>query len=159
MFYVIIRKLRSFVRQPTFIQAWFLPLWVILGLGKLAIFIVSFKKLAPLLGHHAGIHPFIPLASIDEESRGHLIGRAIRLAAKYTPWDSNCFPQAIAARLLLGLYKIPYALYFGLSRDATSSQVKAHAWVRSGKVRVSGGESFTEFVVVGIFTSKLIPIE
>ena len=82
------------------------------------------------------------------------IGRAVRLAARYTPWDSNCFPQAVVARLLLGLYGIPYALFFGLRRDPDSGAMLAHAWVAAGRVRVTGGESFGQFTVVGVFVSR-----
>lgn len=80
-----------------------------------------------------------------------MIGRLIAMTSRYTPWDSNCFPQAVVARLLLGLYGIPYALYFGLRRDAESGELKAHAWVIAGKVAVTGGHSFNGFTVVGCY--------
>lgn len=86
-----------------------------------------------------------------QEVRARQIGQTVRLAARYTPWDSNCFPQAVAARLLLGLYGVPYAIYFGLMRDPDSPDMKAHAWVAAGRVRVTGGRSFGQFTVVGIF--------
>jgi hypothetical protein len=71
--------------------------------------------------------------------------------ARFTPWDSNCFAQAITARLLLGLYGLPYALYFGLKRDAGSMGMKAHAWVVAGRIRVTGGASFGRYTVVAMY--------
>jgi hypothetical protein len=145
------RKAQSFLAQPLFVQAWFVPLWLLLGLSKAAIFTVSFRRLAPQLGEPVGAAPWVPLASAAQEALALQIGRAVRMAARYTPWDSNCFPQAVAARVLLGLYGLPYALYFGLMRDPQSAQMKAHAWVATGRVGVTGGRSFGQFTVVGVF--------
>lgn len=107
------RKARTFLRQPRFIQLWLVPLWFILGIGKALIATISFRRLAPRLGRQAGIAPWVPLLDPAQEARALLIGRAVRLTARYTPWDSNCFPQAIAARGLLGLDGLPDVLYFG----------------------------------------------
>lgn len=148
------RKAVTFLRQPRFIQAWFLPVWVMLGMAKALIFTLSFRRLAPRLGRPAGLAPWVPLVTPEEERRALLIGRLVRLTARYTPWDSNCFPQAIAARVLLGLHRVPYILYFGLRRDPTDpAGLKAHAWVVAGQVRVTGGPSFGQFTVVGCFVS------
>ena len=156
MFALLVRKVRSFLQQPLFIKFWFLPLWFLLGVCKVLIFTVSFNRLASLLGARSGISVAIPLLAPDQEQRALNIGRAVRLAASYTPWDSNCFPQAIAARILLGLYRVPYVLSFGLMRDPESSEMKAHAWVAAGRVNVTGGASFQAYSVVGVFMSPLL---
>lgn len=153
MLRILQRKARSFHGQSRFIQAWFFPIWLLLGLSKALIFTVSFRRLAPRLGRQAGIAPWVPVLSPAQEVRALQIGRAMRLAARYTPWDSNCFPQAVTARVLLGLYGIPYALYFGLMRDRDVSGLKAHAWVVAGRVPVTGGASFGQFTVVGVFVA------
>jgi hypothetical protein len=148
------RKAATFLYQPLFVQAWFLPVWALLGVAKALIFTLSFRRLAPWLGHRSGIAPWVPVLSEAQEQRALLIGRAVRMAARYTPWDSNCFPQAVVARGLLGLYGVPYALFFGLRRDPTDpAGAKAHAWVAAGRVRVTGGLGFFEFTVVGCFAS------
>ena len=147
------RKLRSFLRQPLFLQAWFLPVWILLGFCKTAILLYSFRRLAPLLGEAVGTSAWVPLLTRGEEARALQIGRVVRLAARYTPWDSNCFPQAVAARVLLGLYRIPHALYFGLMRDLDSTSMQAHAWVAAGRTRVTGGFGFDRYTVVGCFVS------
>ncbi len=129
------RKARTFLGLPLFVQLWLLPLWLILGASKALIVATSFRRLAPRLGQLSGAAPWVPLLDARQESRALLIGRAVRLAARYTPWDSNCFPQAVAARVLLGLYGIPYALYFGVSLDPRPDGMQAHAWVAAGRVR------------------------
>jgi len=153
------RKTLSFLRQPRFTQLWFVPLWMLLGLSKAVIFTVSFRRLAPHLGAATGVAPWVPVLVPAQEARALQIGRAVRLAACYTPWNSNCFPQAVAARLLLGLYRIPYALYFGLMRDPETREFKAHAWIAAGRVRVTGNESFGQFTVVGCFVAPQLATE
>ena len=113
--------------------------------------------MAVYLGQTTGATPWIPLLDARQEYRALQIGRAVRLSAHYTLWDSNCFPQAIAARWLLGLYNIPYAVYFGLQRDPRLSEIKAHAWVAAGRIRVTGGLSFNQFTVVGCFVGPQVP--
>lgn len=150
------RKARGFFRNPGFVQVWFVPLWLMLGITKALIFTLSFKRLAPHLGQAMGVAPWVPLLDPVQNARALQIGRAVQLAARYTPWDSNCFPQAVAARLLLGWYGIPYALYFGLMRDAQTLEMKAHAWVSAGRVAVTGGSSFGQFTVVGVFVAPSV---
>lgn len=150
---VIQRKILSFLRLSRFIQFWLVPLWLLLGISKLMIGTIQFQKLAGFLGQHMGITAWHPLLLPFQEQQALEISRALRLAARYTPWNSNCFPQAVAARCLLGLYRIPYALYFGLQRDPQSTQMKAHTWVVAGKVYVTGGVSFDQFTIVGCFVS------
>ena len=150
---LLLRKLRSFWRLPAFSKLWLLPMWLLLGVSKAMIFTISFQRLAARLGQPLGVAPWVPLVDAHQRGRALQIGRAVRLAANYTPWDSNCFPQAVAARLLLGLYGVPYALYFGLARDALTRETQAHAWVMAGPVAVTGGASFARFTVVGVFAT------
>jgi hypothetical protein len=150
----LIRKLSNFLDQPVFIKLWFLPVWLLLGLSKLIIRLVSFKRLAPRLGIHVGTDAVVPLLDERQERRALMVGRVVRLSARYTPWNSNCFPQAVTAKLLLSLYRIPYALYFGLGKDSADSGTQAHAWIAAGRIRVTGGASFGQFTVVGCFVSS-----
>ncbi len=151
---MLLRKVRSFLKQPLFIQIWFLPIWFLLGISKTLIFTIHFRRLARCLGKTSNIDPWVPLVTAQQNMRALYIGRAIRMTAQYTPWNSNCFPQAVVARILLGLYGIPYALYFGLQKDPQKGEVNAHAWVVSGPIRVTGGASFGQFTVVGCFASE-----
>nr|WP_156889313.1 lasso peptide biosynthesis B2 protein [Halomonas sp. 1513] len=147
------RKASSFVRQPRFAKRWFPVLWVLLGLSRLAILVFSFRRIAPHLGIPVGIASYTPLLTPPQERRAAQVGQAIRLAARYTPWTSNCFPQAVTARLILGIYRIPYSLYFGVMRDLERHDYRAHAWVSAGRVAVTGGFGFHQFTVVGCYLS------
>lgn len=153
MLAVLTRKLRSAWQGPPFVLLWLLPVWLLLGIAKLLIFTVAFRRLAPGLGQAAGTAALVPLLTPAQQGRARLISRTVQTTARYTPWNSNCFPQAVVARLLLGLYRIPYTLCFGLSREPEAGEIKAHAWVAAGPVRVTGGASFGHYTVVGVYTS------
>jgi hypothetical protein len=144
-------KLMRFLGQSLFVQLWFIPAWFMLGTARLLILSVNFKRLAPMLGHHNGKTNFIPLLDQQAEERVLDIGRVVRMASSYTPWRSNCFPQAIASRWLLGIYGIPYVVCFGLAPGESSQSLDAHAWVSAGRICVSGGESSDGYTVVAVF--------
>lgn len=146
-------KLARFSRYPGFVKGWFIPVWLLLGLARLAILTVSFRRLAPRLGHSVGIAPWLPLLTEREAKKARLTSQVIRLAARYTPWESNCFPQAITARIMLGIHHVPYCAFFGLRRNANTGAFDAHAWVAAGRVRVIGETSFHLYTVVGVFAS------
>ncbi len=146
-----LQKLRTFHAQPWFVQVWAGPTWVLLGIARFLVLTVSFRHIAQRLGGDAGLNAWVPLASPVQEQRAVQIRRTIALVAKNTPWTSNCFAQAIAARVLLGVYGVPYMLYFGTRLDPQRNEMQAHAWVAAGRVPVSGGRSFDTYTVVRMF--------
>lgn len=160
MFFIsaLTHKLRSFLQLPIFVKVWLLPAWLLLGIAKLLIHSVSFSRMAPHLGMHMGTAVMLPLLTPQQYARALRIGRTVEVAARHTPWKSNCFAQAVAARLLLGLYRIPYTLCFGLMREPVSGEIQAHAWVAAGQAAVVGQFSFDRFTVVGAFT-HLPPVQ
>jgi hypothetical protein len=142
-----------------FIKCWLVPTVVLLGISRLMILTVTFKRLAPLLGIPHGVEPWIPLLDSKKEARARQISLIILLSAKLTPWESNCYPQAITAGLLLRLFNIPYNLFFGLNSNPINDDMKAHAWVAAGRIRVTGGGSFRHFTVVQSFGTFLLDPE
>lgn len=147
----LVRKGAAFLRLPAFVQLWFVPAWLLLGLARATILVIPFPRLARTFGHPLGTAAWVPLADARQCARARQVGLAVRVAARHTPWTSNCFPQALAARLLLALYRVPCTLCFGLVRDAGT--VKAHAWIVCGPVAVTGGAGFGHYTVVGAFAS------
>ncbi|WP_447045809.1 lasso peptide biosynthesis B2 protein [Vreelandella sp. H-I2] len=145
-------KALSFFRKPAFTKIWFVPVWLMLGISRLLIITITFRRLAPYLGKPVGLCAYSHLLTSKQEAQAIDIARVIRLTARYCPWVANCFPQAITARILLGLYRIPYSLYFGLCRDPDTHEFKAHAWVTAGRIPVSGGQSFQFYTIVGCYT-------
>ena len=147
------RKLNTFIRQSRLSQILLLPAWCLTGLARAMVLMLPFKSYASVLGRYAGLSSVIPLAEDRHYQTALSIGRAVRMAATITPWQANCQAQAIAARCLLGLFGVPYTVFYGVA-NAPEQAMKAHAWVCCGPVPVTGGYAFDEFTVVAVFTSR-----
>lgn len=150
---VLRRKLAALLRKPRFTLVWLVPVWLLLGAARAAVLVVPFRRIAPALGRVQGVAPYSVVVSAAAQERARQIARVIALAARYTPWTSNCFPQAIAARAMLGLCGLPHVIFFGLMRDADDADIKAHAWVTCGQVAVSGGDGHADYTAVGVFAN------
>lgn len=151
------QKLVSFWRRPRFEQAFFIPTWLLLGVGRALVLLIPFRRLAPWLGENVGTTASVPLLAPHQIARAMQIKRVVLLASRYWPWDANCFAQALTARWLLALHGVPHALFFGVSRSAGGAAMRAHAWVAAGPVPVSGGSGFGEFGVVACFLGSTRP--
>ncbi len=149
---MLFRKLRSFWCRPLFEQIWFLPVWLLLGGNRLLIKLIPLRYFVNWVGVPFRDASFLPLIQTADAPKAEALGRTVQLAARYTPWESNCFPQALTACCLLKCYGIPYSLFFGVQKTPA---LAAHAWVRAGRVCVAGGESFSQFAVVSCFVSPI----
>ena len=101
------RKARAWRARPSEEKAWILPAYALLGVSRAALLTVPFRRIAPLLGHDLRTAPVVPLVDERQGERALHIGRAVRTAARYTPWESKCLAQAMTARVLLGVVGIP----------------------------------------------------
>lgn len=148
------QRARHFMQRDRFVKLWLIPVWLGLGLASLVIVAVPFRHIAPRLGRFCGTAKPMLLVADAEQARAVQIGRTVQLAAHYAPWRADCYPQAIIARLLLGIYRLPFNICMGLRRDSATGGAQAHAWVQCGKVCVTGGNGDIEYSVVGVFSSR-----
>ncbi|MGY2875588.1 hypothetical protein ACVW00_002778 [Marmoricola sp. URHA0025 HA25] len=125
--------------------------WTLLGITRFAILVLPFSVVRRVLGEHRGATTTGAVAALDDATaiRAARIAATIGFAARHTPWRSECYPQALTARALLGGARVPHVVSFGVRRDG--GQLVAHAWVHAGEVTVTGGtgHSYTE---VGSFS-------
>jgi len=147
-------SIRRFRALPRFARYWFAPAWLLLGVSRALILLLSFRRLAPCLGSLNRDGAVIPVLEGRQETRAAELKDLLRLVSRHTPWTSNCLPQALAARVLLGLHRIPFALCFGVRRDVLNDVTSAHAWVVAGRVAVSGGNGFDQYAVVACFVAS-----
>ena len=146
----LVAKWRSWWQLSSLERRLFLPTWGLLGVARLSIAMVPFRRLVACLGTPLGTQTLNTLPTAAQAARAVQIGRAIRLTARYTPWASLCQVQAIVARFWLGLFGIPYVVNYGLRRNE-QGELHAHAWVCVGPVFVTGGDGYAAFTVVGSF--------
>lgn len=147
-------RARHFAQRGWFIKLWFLPACLGLGLASVAIVLLAFKRIAPLLGKDSGTSVPPRELTLKQESLALQIRRTVELAARYAPWRADCYPQAIVARILLGLYNVPFVLCLGMRREPDTGAASAHAWVRSGNVAVTGGIGEDDHRIVRVFASR-----
>ncbi|WP_032077244.1 lasso peptide biosynthesis B2 protein [Clostridium drakei] len=82
------------------------------------------------------------------------IGWAVAVVSRITPWESKCFVQALTAQRMLKKRKIDSTLYLGVAKNK-QKKLLAHAWLRSGKIIVTGGLGCNSFTEVMKFSSKV----
>jgi hypothetical protein len=125
------------------IEAWFLS-----GCGRLAILLLPFRVIAPWLGEHQG--------AAGEVVPPHVAGLparvkwAVATASRYTPWNTNCLVAALTARLMIGRRGGAGTIFFGVARTAAGG-LRAHAWLRSGNLIVSGQQGMQHYAPVTSF--------
>ena len=122
---------------------------MLLGMVRAAILTVPFKRLTRSLDQQKMIKsaPVLPAAEMD---KALLIGKAIKRAAQYTPWQSTCLPQALTAYRMLYKRNIPGVFYLGVSKEDTET-AKAHAWSQCGDTILTGESGHESFTVVSVF--------
>lgn len=110
---------------------------------------LPFRRLSPSLGSIA--KDSADTLSATQEATASDIGWAIDCAARHLPVTLLCLQQAIAAKRMLAHRKIPATLYLGTRRSEENS-LTAHAWLRSGSVRVAGGDGETNHAIISRFS-------
>ena len=124
----------------------------LLGLARLTARILPFRWIARSLGKQmAESSTALSAAHLQQ---AWIVGQAIRSAAKLTPWESVCLSQAVAAQWMLKRRRIPATLYLGVAKDkARRKGLSAHAWLRCGKVILTGRAGHRQFAVITTFCS------
>lgn len=122
-----------------------------LGLARAAILVLPFRWLARHLGQYMHESPHADAES-DPRTRPQLVrvSWAVREMSRYTPWQSACLAQAIAAKIMLRRRGIVSTLYLGLAKDDPGTLL-AHAWLRSGSMILTGGPGSQRYTVVATF--------
>lgn len=136
-------KKKSFRDYYLFFEA-----WIFLNLSKLMILFFSFKKIAPRIG--------VPQYETNFENQSTETADEIQVAVirgvKYLFFLSKCYDQALAATFMLKRRGISSTIYFGLNK--IDNQLSAHAWVRCGRVIVTGKRGYESYTPVAWFGTQ-----
>ncbi len=127
----------------------YLEAYLILGLTRFLIWKFKFKRIAGIMGK---INRDTELTDTKKElKKVKLISYAVRTMSKYTLWRSNCLTQAFTAKIMLDRRKLESTVYLGVAKDS-DNQMIAHAWLRCGKIFVTGGDGSKYYTVTGKFS-------
>jgi hypothetical protein len=110
-----------------------------LAMARIMLLVMSFKKLAAVLSDEQQAERGDPDPELLER-----IGFAVRTAAANVPWRSDCFPQSIAAWMLLRHHGYGSTIHLGVERSGTDDLL-GHAWLTCGETVVTGGEDLDRY--------------
>jgi len=139
----------KFLRRPQTEQRLFLEALFWLALSRLAILTIPFRRIAPFLGKTM-VETSSDFLVLDLPIQ---ISWAVRTASRYTPWESKCLAQAMAAKIMLKRRRFPSTLYLGLLKEGEKG-LSAHAWLRCGDRILTGAPVHRQFKVVAAFGDR-----
>ena len=110
-----------------------------LAVARLMLIVLPFERLAARLSAKGDASPEEPNPEYLER-----ISFAVQAAANNVPWRSDCFPQAIAARMLLKRRGHESTIHLGVEKTSPDA-IAGHAWVTCGDVVIVGGENLDRY--------------
>jgi hypothetical protein len=136
-------------RKRLFIQAFFH-----LGFIRLSLRSRPFKALVAGLELHRGAALRTP-SKPSAQKTARLVGWAIRTAAKFTPWNSTCLVQVLAAQKMLKKRNIPGVFYIGAASGVPEGErptLMAHAWLKCSDEFITGEPGHQQYTVISSFS-------
>jgi hypothetical protein len=146
------KRLAKFARLPGPDRLLFLEAALWLGIARLAIRLVPFRRIAPFLGKHMTESP--QRIAPAHRRFAERISWAIKTARRHMPWEGRCLVQAMAAKGMLKLRGFQSTIYLGLAKEGEVENLKAHAWLRTGDMIVVGTRGNDRFTVVSTFAEE-----
>lgn len=94
-------------------------------------------------------------ATLEEYKYAKRVSIAVNHVCNKTKWESKCLVRALTAQKLLKKKGIPTTLYLGVKTE--DGKMVAHAWIRTGKMYVTGGNGEGYAMVAKYRTNVSIP--
>ena len=145
----LIKKIQSFVRADRTVKILFLRAYFLSAIVKFTLVFLPFRKVLNWQGK-------FNIESPDRQDDASLEFRkslqsAMRLCDKYTFWKTECYTQALTAKIILNKKGIPGTVYIGFTKNE-KGEYKGHAWLRSYD-RVITGDTEKNMYTVHSFYS------
>ena len=142
------KRLAKFIRLTKFERRLFLEAVLWIGVAKLAVLSLPFRRLAPYLGRHMAESSEAAIPCHEKLLKQ--IAWALRTAAHHTPWKSQCLARCIAGKIMLKRRGLSSTLYLGLAKS-DGRELIAHAWLRCGDKILTGLRGMRRFNVISTF--------
>ena len=145
----LIKKIQSFFRADRTVKILFLRAFLLSAIVKFTLVFLPFRKVMNWQGK-------INMESPDRRDDASIEFRkslqsAMNLCDKYTFWKTECYTQALTAKIILNKKGIPGTVYIGFTKNE-KGEYKGHAWLRSYD-RVITGDSEKNMYTVHSFYS------
>ena len=113
-----------------------------LAIARIMLVVMPFRHLSARLSATSNSTQFEPDQDLLQR-----IGYAVSAAANNVPWRSDCFPQTIAARMLLKRFGYASTIHFGVDRVG-EDRLEGHAWLTCGETVVTGSGELDRYTEV-----------
>lgn len=143
-------RVKKFIAMPGYRKALLFEAYIYLAWARL-LKLMPFAKIAPTLGVKMTETSYS--RDLAQEKKVRHVAAAIEHACKYTWWESECLVRAIAALKMLEKRGVDSTLYMGTARNEAGG-MKAHAWLRSGAIIVTGAKTMEQYTVVAMFGNQ-----
>jgi hypothetical protein len=146
---LVLRKIKSFTETSYQVKILFFKAYFLSGLVKLTLLFLPFNR---VLKWQGSINVESPCFSdeISADFRKSLQS-AIRLCSKYTIWKTECYAQALTAKIILNKKGIPGTVYIGFKKSVNGAYM-GHAWVRSFDRFICGYEEKNSYTVHSFYS-------
>lgn len=149
----LLRRIRKFAALDRTRKALFVEAFYRLGLARYSILRRPFKNIVAGLELHRGTAEPRALA-MTEQSLADCVGLAVTTAARFTPWESACLAQVLAAQHMLQKRGVSGAFYLGATSPSQQNgdTMTAHAWLKCGEQFITGESGHEQYTVVSTFS-------
>ncbi len=138
----------KYLKLPLRTKLILMEAYVLLGFSRLIIWKLKFKRIAGILGKINQETEFsnegIDVYKVKQ------VAMAIKIISKHTFWENKCLVQVFTAKLMLNKRKQKSTVYLGVAKDESQCMI-AHAWLRSGRIYVTGGDGSIKFTITSKF--------
>lgn len=145
----MIAALARFRRRPPAQRRLLVRAGLALAVMRVAVRL-PFRTLSRVMGLRRGETMLV--VEPGDLARASAVGWAVRAAASYTPWESTCLMQALAAAALLRRRGIDGTLYLGVAKGSGAAEaITAHAWLRCGELVLTGESERARYTQIASF--------
>ena len=149
-FCLLIRKIKTFIFKIRIKdKLLFLEAFVLTGIIRFKILRKPFNKLKEEMG------TYNKESKEDVELSEYKVCKKIRwivtTISNHTPWESLSLVQALTVQNMLKRRNISTTIYLGVNK--IDNEMKAHAWIRCGKMYITGGNG-SGYATVAKFSNE-----
>ena len=139
------KLLKTFLRMPLKQKLMIPQIFMLMAYYKNRVHRHPFAELAPKIGQLGFETP------VEASPRNAwLVHELMESMFRRIGWKDSCLIRALTAKKLLNRMGEKCTLYMGV-RKREGESLSAHAWLRCGKLTVTGGEIKDEYTVTAVF--------
>jgi len=147
----MIAALQKFFRLPCPERRLLLEAIFLLGIYRIALKVLSFKRLTHSMVRYHNAEP-LPAVSREQETKARQIGEAVERAGRHTPWKSACLVRACTAAKMMRRRKIPGSVCIGVQKETYEPRdIEAHAWTMCAEHCITGAQERNGFTQISSF--------